>query len=78
MPNRMADLGVAAMSVGIKQERRADGSIKIMIGRATHIVRTDGEADAFMAGYKLAHVAVSNSIRKTLEINDARDWSGKP
>ncbi len=50
---------------------RANGSIVIKVGRKTTVLSTSGEADAFIAGFKTAHLKLSEAIAPFLEIKDS-------
>jgi hypothetical protein len=50
---------------------RRDGSIAIKIGRKTTVLRTGAEAQAFMAGVKIAHLALAAQIGPLLSVKDA-------
>ena len=50
--------------------KHPDGSTSIKIGRKTTYLRTGGEADAFIAGFKTAHLKLSEAIEPFLKIKD--------
>lgn len=51
---------------------RPDGSVAIKIGRNVTTLGTSREADAFVAGFKVAHLKLSEAIAPFLEIADAK------
>lgn len=51
--------------------RRPDGSIVIKVGRKSTVLSTSGEADAFIAGFKTAHIKLSEAIAPFLELKDS-------
>lgn len=55
-------------------EYPSSGVVKIKIGRKTTILKTHGEADAFIAGFKAAHLELAAQIDPILKIKD--DASG--
>jgi len=48
-----------------------NGTITVQIGRKKIPLRNSGEAEAFIAGFKLAHIKLSEAITPLLEIKDA-------
>jgi uncharacterized cupin superfamily protein len=59
--------------ISVKHTVRKDGSHTIKIGRAAYVLRTRGEADAFLAGVKIAHVNLTAKILPILQVKDGRD-----
>lgn len=48
-----------------------DGSLTVKIGRRATRLRTHGEAEAFMAGFKAAHLEIASRIAPILEVKDS-------
>ncbi len=58
--------------IRVEKRDRSDGSIAIKIGRTTTELRTAKEADAFIAGVKIAHLNLAREIMPLLEIKDGK------
>lgn len=60
--------------INVRQWTNDNGSISIKLGRSKAVVlQTAGEADAFLAGVKLAHIELTNKIAPILKLKDTRD-----
>lgn len=56
--------------IRLQLEHLPNGSVSIKIGRKVTILRTSGEADAFIAGFKAAHLELAAQIEPILKIKD--------
>lgn len=53
------------------QTSRSDGGITIQIGRTKTELRTSAEAEAFISGFKLAHIKLTEAIMPLLNVKDS-------
>jgi hypothetical protein len=58
--------------ISVTRRSLNDGTILIKIGRSQTHLKTSGEAEAFMAGVKIAHAALANKIGPLLAIKDGK------
>lgn len=59
------------MALLIKKENRPDGTIVIQIGKSRTVLQNDSEARAFIAGYKVAHIELTNKIMPLLKTKES-------
>lgn len=57
--------------ISLALKHHGDGSLTVKIGRKSTHLRTNGEAQAFMAGVKAAHIEIAARIAPLLEIKDS-------
>ena len=54
----------------ISKTINSNGTIRIKNGRRSTLIQTSGEAEAFIAGYKIAQVEIGNRIAELLKVKD--------
>src|SRR3546814_4961151 len=67
---RRACDGGELMALLIKKENRPDGTIVIQIGKRRTVLQYDSEASAFIAGYKVANIELTNQIMHILKTKE--------
>jgi predicted alpha/beta-hydrolase family hydrolase len=58
----------ASVVLQVKYNVRRDGAHVIKIGMTTTVLKTSGEADAFLAGVKVAHLQLAAQITPLLNV----------
>ena len=54
----------------ISKTVNSNGTIRIKIGRRSTLIQTNAEAEAFIAGYKIAQVEIGHRIADLLKVKD--------
>jgi hypothetical protein len=57
--------------IQVTRKDRQDGSIVLKVGRKNTVLSTHGEADAFMAGVRIAHARLVVEINEILTVKDS-------